>query len=137
MTPTVKNVIIFIAAAIIGGMVNMAIITYGPAIIPYPEGVDLSTPESYNASIDLLKAQHFIVPFIAHALGTLSGAFLVGKFGGSHWKKLCIGIAVFFLIGGIAACFMIKAPAWFCAVDLLFAYIPMGLLGWKLSGSKI
>jgi len=35
------------------------------------------------------------------------------------------------LVGGIAACFMIPAPAWFMAADLLLAYLPMVWLAIK------
>lgn len=33
-----------------------------------------------------------------------------------------------FLAGGVAAAFMIPAPAWFIALDLLLAYLPMAWL---------
>lgn len=39
-----------------------------------------------------------------------------------------------FLAGGVAANIMIPAPAWYRIVDLVFAYLPMAFLGWKLSG---
>jgi hypothetical protein len=39
-----------------------------------------------------------------------------------------------FLLGGVMAAFQIPAPAWFVTTDLLIAYVPMALLGWKLSG---
>jgi ABC-type transport system involved in cytochrome bd biosynthesis fused ATPase/permease subunit len=44
-------------------------------------------------------------------------------------RKYALIIGIIFLIGGIAACFMIPAPGWFMAADLLLAYIPMALLG--------
>jgi hypothetical protein len=37
-------------------------------------------------------------------------------------------IGFVFLGAGIAACFMIPAPAWFMATDLLLAYLPMAWL---------
>jgi hypothetical protein len=41
-------------------------------------------------------------------------------------------IGVIFLCGGVAASFMIPAPAWFIALDLLAAYLPMAWLGIQL-----
>ncbi len=41
-------------------------------------------------------------------------------------------VGVFFLAGGIAASFMIPAPLWFIALDLLLAYIPMAWLAIRL-----
>ena len=64
MTPAVKNVIVFIAAAIVGSMVNMALVTNGHLLIPYPEGVDLSTPEAYNASISLLQPREHSLSYL-------------------------------------------------------------------------
>lgn len=43
-------------------------------------------------------------------------------------------IGVFFLVGGIISVLQIPAPAWFKAVDLLFAYLPMAWLAVKVAG---
>jgi hypothetical protein len=45
-------------------------------------------------------------------------------------------VAVLFLIGGIMNVIMLPAPTWFSAVDLLLAYIPMGLIGARLGGAN-
>jgi hypothetical protein len=44
-------------------------------------------------------------------------------------RKYILIIGGITLLSGIAAGFMIPAPGWFIAVDLLLAYIPMALLG--------
>jgi hypothetical protein len=44
-------------------------------------------------------------------------------------------IGAFFFVGGVAACFMIPAPFWFIAADLLLAYFPMAWLAVKLTGA--
>ncbi len=44
-------------------------------------------------------------------------------------RRYALIVGIIFLMGGISACFMIPAPAWFIAADLLLAYIPMALLG--------
>ena len=41
---------------------------------------------------------------------------------------MAYAIGAFFLLGGVAASFMIPAPGWFIALDLLAAYIPMAWL---------
>ena len=50
-------------------------------------------------------------------------------------------LVLLFLAGGIAASFMIPAPAWFIALDLLLAYIPMAWLavqiGARMKGEGI
>ena len=50
--------------------------------------------------------------------------------------KACNAIGVIFLCGGIAASFMIPAPGWFIALDLLAAYLPMAWLAVRI-GSRL
>lgn len=135
MNPTVKNSLAVILGFVIGSMINMGLVNIGPLIIPLPEGADVSTMESLRESMELLTPVNFVVPFLAHALGTLTGAFVAAKFAASHhitWS-LCIG--VLFLIGGAMAAFMLGGPVWFIVSDLVLAYIPMGLLGGVLAGA--
>jgi len=73
------------------------------------------------------------MPFLAHALGTLIGAFLAAKIAATHQLKFAILIGLFFLMGGIKMASLLPAPLWFDILDLGFAYIPMGYLGYKLA----
>jgi peptidoglycan/LPS O-acetylase OafA/YrhL len=79
----------------------------------------------------LFQPKHFIFPFLAHALGTLAGAFLAAKLAANNKKQFALGIGVFSLLGGIAAVYMLPAPMWFNMVDLIGAYIPMAYLAGK------
>ena len=137
MTPKTKsiliNVLVVLAGIIIGSIVNMFIINNGGKVIPLPEGVDPNDIESIKKNIQLYEAKHFVMPFLAHALGTLVGAFLVAKFAVSHNYKLALGIGFFFLLGGIAAASMIGTPLIPTAVDLVFAYLPMAWIGTRLA----
>ena len=85
--------------------------------------------EGLKASMHLFGPSNFILPFLAHALGTFVGAFIAALIAATHKMKFAIAIGVLFLIGGIANAFMLPAPAWFIAVDLLLAYMPMAYLG--------
>lgn len=135
MNPRLKNVLAVIAGILIGGLVNSAIVGISGKVIPPPAGTDMTTPEGIKAAIPLMQPVHFLMPFLAHALGTLVGALVATLLTASNKLRIALGIGVFFLIGGIAACFMIPAPAWFMAVDLLLAYIPMAYLGARLGGA--
>ena len=137
MNPILRNILAFLGAAFVGGLVNYGIVTISGSIIPLPPGIDPSDMESIKAGMHLYEAKHFIFPFLAHALGTLAGAAFVAKFAASHHMKLALGIGAFFLLGGIAAVIMLPAaPTWFKALDVLVAYLPMGYLGGKLMGAK-
>ena len=136
MNPIIRNILAVVAGIIIGSIVNMAIITVSGAIIPPPEGADLTTLEGLKASFHLMEPKHFIFPFLAHALGTLVGAYLAALIAATHKLKFALVIGVVFLIGGIMNIYMLPSPIWFTILDLGFAYIPMGYIGWKLVSKK-
>lgn len=133
MNRTVRIILAVIAGIVAGSIVNMGLIQLGSQMIPAPEGVDVTTTEGLRAAMGLFEPRHFIFPFLAHALGTLFGAFVAAWIAGDGGRLPAYIVGGFFLLGGIASAFMIPAPAWFIAVDLIVAYIPMALLGAKLA----
>lgn len=136
MSPIARNFLAPVVGVTVGSVVNIFLVNIGPAIIPLPEGADVSTMESLQDSMLLFTPAHFLFPFLGHALGTLTGAFVAAKVAFSHSMKFAIAIGVFFLIGGLAAIMMLGGPLWFNITDLLCAYIPMGLLGGILASSR-
>jgi hypothetical protein len=136
MNPILKNILITILALAVGLFINGGLVSLGPYIIDYPDGFDPNDVNSFEKFKDLLPISSYLLALIAHALGTLVGAFIVGKFVTTKNLWFSLGIGGFFLLGGIAANIMISGPAWFAPVDLILCYIPMGLLGWVLAGSK-
>lgn len=101
MHPNIRIVLAIIAGLIAGSVVNMGLVMGGAEIIPPPAGVDVTNVESLKSSIHLFEFKHFIVPFLAHALGTLVGAFVVSKIAASYKIALTLVIGVCFLLGGI------------------------------------
>lgn len=139
--PTIlRNIAAVAIGLVLGSVVNMAIVMLGPALVPPPPGVDMTTAQGLQEAMPLLQPKHFIAPFLAHALGTLIGALLAYGIAGSRKALFAWVIGVLFLCGGIAASTMIPAPTWFKAVDLLFAYLPMAWLatwiGARMRGSR-
>ena len=133
MNATVKNIIILVGALIVGGLVNMGIIMLSGSIIPPPAGVDPSDVESIKANMHLYKAKHFIMPFLAHAIGVLAGAFVAAKYSSEKKMMWAMMVGAFFFIGGVVAVNMLPAPTWFIALDLMGAYLPMAWIGGKLA----
>jgi hypothetical protein len=129
MPNALRNVLALLAGILIGGGVNTALITLGPWLIPPPAGVDVSSAEGLGRAIHLFEPRHFIMPFLAHAIGTLVGALAAYLIAASYKAQMAYVIGAVFLCGGVAASFMIPAPAWFIALDLLAAYLPMAWLG--------
>jgi len=134
MPHVLRNVLALLAGIAIGGGVNSALITLSPSLIPPPAGVDVSSAESLSRAIHLFEPRHFIMPFLAHAVGTLAGALAAYLIAASYRASIAYAIGVVFLCGGVAASFMIPAPAWFIALDLLAAYLPMAWLGLRIGG---
>jgi len=136
MNPIVKNILAVIAGLIIGSVVNMGLIMISGSVIPPPEGGDVTTMEGLKETMHLFEPKHFIFPFLAHALGTLVGAFVASTIAANNKMKFAIAIGCFFLIGGIINVVMLPSPTWFAILDIVGAYIPMAMIGGKLAIRK-
>ena len=136
MNPIARNILAGMVGFVIGSVVNLGLVTIGMSVVPLPEGTDVSTMEALRESMKFLAPVNFIFPLLAHALGTLTGAFVAAKLAASHHMKFAIGIGVGFLFGGIAMIFNCGGPVWFIVSDLLLAYITMAFLGGFLAGGK-
>jgi len=129
MKTIIKNILVLLGGCVFGSVVNMGLIIAGNQLIPVADGMN-------PMDATMWEIKYFIFPFFAHAIGTLSGAFIVAKYTVSYHMILAICIGIFFLLGGISMVFIMPAPVWFIVADLSLAYIPMGWFGWKLSGQK-
>lgn len=136
MNIILRNVLAVIAGFVVGSIANMALVMIGGTVIAPPAGVYVSNMDSIRASAHLFEAKHFLFPFLAHAIGALVGGAVASMVGGSKRMVLALIVGCFFLLGGIAAAFIIPAPVWFIAADILVAYIPMALFGWRLTGKE-
>ncbi|OIV39678.1 hypothetical protein [Flavobacterium johnsoniae] len=136
MNPILRNILAVIVGIIVGSIVNMSIILISGSIIPPPNGVDNTTMEGLQKTMHLFEAEHFIFPFLAHAIGTFAGAVTTAFIAFNHKKKLALVIGAFFLLGGIVSVCSLPSPMWFTVVDLVFAYIPMAYLALRLVRSK-
>lgn len=128
-----RNILAVIAGIVIGSIVNMALVTVGPMVVPPPEGVNVESMEGLRAGMSRFEAKHFIFPFLAHSVGTLVGALAAAVTAVERKMLVAIVVGCFFLIGGIAAASMLGAPMWYNAIDLIVAYIPMAWLGGRLA----
>lgn len=136
MSPILRNILAVITGILLGSAVNMAIIMVSSSIIPPPAGADVTTTEGLKAAMHLFELKHFIMPFLAHAIGTFLGALAAGAMAVTHKMKLTLGISTCFLVGGIISVFMLPSPVWFTILDLTGAYLPMGYFAGKLTTRK-
>lgn len=132
MNPIIRNIIAVLAGIVIGSIINMTLVELGNILVPV-EGGDLSNMEDLKRIMPTFTYKNFIFPFLAHALGTLFGAFIAAYIAATHKTKFAFAIGGFFLIGGITVNMMLPGPIWFEALDLLLAYIPMAFIGGKIA----
>ncbi|TDB28257.1 hypothetical protein ATCM_11650 [Stenotrophomonas sp. ATCM1_4] len=132
MRAFLKGLLAVVVGLVVGSAVNMGLILLGARVVPAPAGVDTTTSKGLAAAMPLLGPAHFVFPFLAHALGTFAGALLATWIAGRVSRVPAAVIGVLFLAGGIASCFMLPAPRWFEALDVVLAYLPFAWLGYRL-----
>ena len=126
------GVLIYIGCIGIGSFTNAALISLGYTLIPPPEGFNMAHPVEFQNAIAHIHAKHFIFPFLAHGFGTFCSAWLWCSIKRKATWKATLGIAAVFFSGGLYMAFILDAPIIFEALDLCYAYFPMGLLGYSL-----
>ena len=136
MHPTVRNILAILAGILLGSVVNMGIINLSGSIIPPPNGADLTTVEGLTSAMHLMEPKHFLMPFLAHALGTITGAFVAAFITKKNEMRIAMVIGVVFLLGGITSVLMLPSPLWFTLTDLIVAYLPMAYIGARLAALK-
>tara|TARA_Y100001936_G_C15934187_1_gene591106 strand:- start:84 stop:470 length:387 start_codon:yes stop_codon:yes gene_type:complete len=126
MKQTLKNIAIVILGIIVGMIVNIGLIILGGTIFPPSENFEPMNAINWDF-------KYFIFPFLAHSIGTLSGALIVSKLSKKSSIILPLIVGLYFLLGGIYMITILPAPMWFVLLDVILGYIPMALLGWKLA----
>jgi hypothetical protein len=134
MNSTIKNILFMVLAIIIGSIINYGIILLGHNFVPVPEGVNPEDIGSIQANVEKYTAKHFIMPFLAHAIGTLSGAYAISRLAVSNQKRFALIVGAIFCLGGVMMAVALPAFWKFSVIDLLLAYFPMAILGWSLAG---
>lgn len=132
MHPILRSVLAIVSGMFIGSAMNMGIILISGKIIPPPLGIDNTTLEGLKASMHLFEPKHFLMPFLAHALGTLVGAFVAAFIAPKNKMRYAFVIGLIFLSGGVANIFMLPSPLWFSLTDAIGAYLPMAYLAGSL-----
>ena len=137
MRRAIRMVLAVVAGLVIGSLVNMSLILVSGSVIPPPAGADATTTEGLKASIHLFEPKHFIFPFLAHSLGTFVGAMVATVLTPDRTSGPPFAVGFAFLLGGIASVFMLPAPLWFSALDLIAAYLPAAWLGHRLASRHV
>ncbi len=133
MKPVLRNLLAISGGVLVGSAFNMLIVSKGGIYISPPLGVDPEDIKSIRANIHLYEAKHYIIPFLAHSIGTFVAAFVAVKLAIRRKQTVGIIVGTWFFIGGITVASMIGTPLSPTIVDLAFAYFPFAWLGLKLA----
>ncbi len=136
MHPIIRNILAVLAGLVLGSLVNGGLIGLSGHIIPPPDGVDITTEAGLKAGIPLSEPKHFIFPFLAHALGTFTGALTTVLIAANRKMSLALLIGLLFFIGGAMMVYKLQAPMWFNIADLVLAYFPMAFLAARMGIRK-
>lgn len=129
MNPLFRNVLAVVIGAVACIFLNGMLLGLLMKAIPPPQGFDPNDMATYR----LLGPKHLMSPFIAHAVPSFIGGLLAALIAASRKMTFALVVGGLHLLGGIAAAFMIPAPAWFVVLDLVVAYLPMAWLGAKVA----
>lgn len=133
---TMRLLLAVVLGLVVGSVINMALIMASGHVIPPPSGVDMTTAEGIRAALPQLEPRHFVLPFLAHAIGTLVGAFSAARVASQYKLTGALIVGALFFVGGVLAAGMIPAPTWFIAVDSIGAYFPFAWLGYLLARTR-
>ena len=89
MNTIFKNILVVLGCCLLGMVVNMGLIITGNQLIPFADSVNPMDATMWNI-------KYFFFPLFAHAIGTLSGAYISAKFAASYHMILAICIGIFF-----------------------------------------
>jgi len=145
MNPALKNILGLLIGAISAVLINGGIIAIGPMLIPLPPGAIVPPPDAnMTEAIEIMKKNEpllgfrdYIIPFLAHALGSLLGAIVAVIISSTHKLTWGLLVSALHLVGGITMAYLLEFPMPFSAIDLIGAYLPMGYLGWLLGKKKM
>ncbi|MDX9750004.1 MAG: hypothetical protein RBT71_02865 [Flavobacteriales bacterium] len=125
MSPVLRNFLAVLLGAVACIFLNGFLLSAMMKLIGTPAGFDPGDAGTYG----LLEGRYFLSPFIAHAVPSLVGGAIAAWLAATRKMAMALVVGALHLLGGIAAAFMVPAPAWFVALDLAVAYLPMAWLG--------
>jgi hypothetical protein len=128
MSPILRNILAVLIGAVACVFLNGLLLGLMMKLIPPPEGFDVNIPSTFS----LLQPKHLMAPLVAHAVPSLIGGLIAALIAATHKMTFALVVGGLHLVGGIMAAFMIPAPTWFIALDLIVAYLPMAWIGGRL-----
>ena len=126
-----RRILAVIAGIVTAFILVMLIEWLGHLVVPPPEGLDPTDPESIRAMMDQISPLSLIMVAIAWACAAFGGAWVAGKIGGPPSRIPALIVGGLLVAGSIMNLIVIPHPIWFWFVGLL-PQLPLALLGGKI-----
>ena len=125
MNPVLRNILAVVNGALACMFLNGLLLGVMMQLVGTPQGFDPKMMETFS----LLQTKHLLSPFVAAALLALIGGAIAALIAATRKMTFALVVGGLHLLGGLIAAFLIPAPVWFIALDLVVAYLPMAWLG--------
>ena len=135
-----KRVAIGIAAVVVGTLLGMVVMTglhsASALVYPPPEGIDLMSSDPLKQALarawmETLPAGAFVLAWMAHWMGCMSGAAIASLIDGRRSIVPAAVVGALFTVAGILNLREIPHPSWFGFVDVP-SYLLVALIAGKL-----
>ncbi|TQD40243.1 hypothetical protein [Haloflavibacter putidus] len=136
MSAVAKNIIGILLGIFVGGLVNMSLVLISASLITETAGFDITGASGLQTIPDLYESPQFLLPLLAHVLGTFIATLLSVLIAEDNLFKVSFITVLFFFGGGIVNAISVPAPTWFIGLDLVVAYFPAGYLGYLLGKKR-
>ncbi len=130
-----RRILAVIAGIVTAFILVMLIEWLGHLVVPPPEGLDPTDPESIRAMMDQISPLSLIMVAIAWACAAFGGAWVAGKIGGPPSRIPALIVGGLLVAASIMNLIMIPHPIWFWVVGLV-PQLPLALLGGKLGAAS-
>jgi hypothetical protein len=132
MNRSLRNALAVVAGFVAANLVIMVVTMSSGYVVAPPAGADMNSAEGLRAAMPRMTPLHFLMPFLAHALGALTGGLVAARAAASHRMNMALVLGGIFFVIGVVMVKLVGGPLWFIALDLVVAYVPMAWLGGKL-----
>ena len=106
------NAVAVFAGMMVGGVVNMVIVSLSGMLFPAPADTDLADPVQLAAWVASLPPQAFVLVLIAHLGQAFAGGAVVAGLARSHVTALALTIGGLSMLGGLMNLLVMPGPAW-------------------------
>ncbi len=132
----VKNILIVIAAFILGGIAVFSFETLGHSVYPIPKDLDTTNYEQFGAYVKTAPLGALLFVLIAQSAGSIVGGAVCGFFGRSRAALLSIIYGILALVMASLNLIMIPHPMWMIIASIALP-IPLSVIAGQVASRLV